>query len=249
MEIGRTILQDAVKRFRRPAILWTGGKDSTLLLGLMRAAQLPIPPCIFIDHDLHFPEVLRFVDEVAGKWGLEVLRARNEDAIARRREHGRRIPVKALSEENQRELRRVGFKGRTFDYTLNSVEGNHLLKTMALNRFVAAEAFDGLYLGIRWDEHPARATERFLRTYDKPRHHRAFPILHFNEVDVWDATFRLGLPVCDLYRQGYRSLDSTESKKLSDVPAWEQELGRGERAGREQQKEDVMERLRALGYM
>ncbi len=249
MDISRILIRDTLGRFHKPAVLWTGGKDSTLLLGLMRWADVAIPACVCIDHDMHFPEVLKFIDEVARGWGLQVLFARNEDAIARRKEFGRRIPVKALSPENRRELERVGFHGRTFEFTLDSVEGNHLLKTVPLNRFVAQGGFDGLYLGIRWDEHPARSAERFVRAYEGPDHQRVFPILHFIERDVWDATFKLDLPVCSLYKQGYRSLDSIETKKLSSVPAWEQDLGRGERAGREQQKEEVMERLRSLGYM
>ncbi len=249
MDISRILIQDTLGRFRNPAVLWTGGKDSTVLLGLMRWAGAAIPPCVCIDHDMHFPQVMDFIQGVAREWGLQVLYARNEDAIARRQEHGTRIPVRALNPENRAELERVGFRGRTFVYTLDSVEGNHLLKTVPLNRFVAQVGYDGLYLGIRWDEHPARSAERFVREYREPYHHRIFPILHFGERDVWDATFKLGLPVCPLYKDGYRSLDSVETRKLSGLPAWEQELGTGERAGREQQKEDVMERLRSLGYM
>ncbi|MFB6273991.1 MAG: hypothetical protein ABEL51_13965, partial [Salinibacter sp.] len=57
------------------------------------------------------------------------------------------------------------------------------------------------------------------------------------------------LPTHPLYAQGYRSLDSVGAKPHDERPAWDQELGVGERAGREQDKEEIMERLRSLGYM
>jgi phosphoadenosine phosphosulfate reductase len=59
------------------------------------------------------------------------------------------------------------------------------------------------------------------------------------------------MPFCSLYYQGYRSLGAKGStSKNSDIPAWEQDLeNTTERAGRGQDKEQVMEQLRTLGYM
>jgi len=59
------------------------------------------------------------------------------------------------------------------------------------------------------------------------------------------------IPYCPLYARGYRSLGAaTTSVKTTDVPAWEQDLENTvERAGRRQDKEKAMDRLRKLGYM
>ena len=63
--------------------------------------------------------------------------------------------------------------------------------------------------------------------------------------------FQNKLPIHPLYYQGYRSIDGKyDSKKIDDKPAWEQDLEKTEeRAGRAQDKEQMMERLRKFGYM
>lgn len=78
-----------------------------------------------------------------------------------------------------------------------------------------------------------------------------FPILHFTERDVWDAHFACDIPICSLYQQGYRSLGARVSTtKSGDAPACEQDLeNTTERGGRRQDKEELMEKLRQLGYM
>ena len=84
-----------------------------------------------------------------------------------------------------------------------------------------------------------------------PEHTRIRSILNFTEKDLWDAYAAFKIPHCVLYEQGYRSLGAkTTSKKSGDIPAWEQDLeNTDERAGRQQDKEKMMERLRELGYM
>ena len=84
-----------------------------------------------------------------------------------------------------------------------------------------------------------------------PAHIRYRPILHFTERDIWDTTLYFDIPYCPLYEEGYRSLGAkTTSLKSNDIAAWEQDLETTEeRAGRRQDKEKTMERLRMLGYM
>lgn len=64
-------------------------------------------------------------------------------------------------------------------------------------------------------------------------------------------TLKQGIPLHPLYAKGWRSIDGKyDSKRVSDEPAWEQDLeGTEERAGRAQDKELIMDRLRKLGYM
>jgi phosphoadenosine phosphosulfate reductase len=109
--------------------------------------------------------------------------------------------------------------------------------------------------GLRWDEQAARAKDPYFEEVEEqefvPAHTRVRPILHFSERDIWDTTLHFRIPYCSLYEHGYRSLGAkTTSLKSSVVPAWEQDLeNTEERAGRRQDKEKTMARLRQLGYM
>lgn len=246
------VIAQALRQAKCPVVLYTGGKDSTVLLWLVRRASgnFRATPALLIDHGLHFPETWKLIDQVKAEWRLDLLIARNEDVLAHASKLAEPIRVNDLNEENQRELREVlGFCHETFPYTLDTPVGNHLLKTVALKQAIRAHGFDYVFVGIRWDEHPARAQEQFISFRDDPPHTRVHPILPLTEQDIWTVMREHNLPTHPLYAQGYRSLDSVAGKRTDGRPAWEQELGVGERAGREQDKEGVMERLRALGYM
>ena len=119
---------------------------------------------------------------------------------------------------------------------------------------ISAEKIDkdnAVLVGVRRDENKARSIESFVSRRENPEHYRIHPVLTFSEKDIWDYTFSNKVPYHPLYSNGYRSIDGkNDSKKTSDLPAWEQDLEKtAERAGRAQDKENMMERLRKLGYM
>lgn len=245
---------------RNLAIAFTGGKDSTLLVHLVREvcaeAGEPVPPCFVIDEGDMFPEVREFIDRVARDWGLEVRYLHNDDVSrAARGELGAVVRVAELNERNRSEVERLGYDEDEFPYELESFVGNHLMKTATLNAFLYESGVAGFFEGIRWDEQGARCEETYLspraETPYNPEHVRVCPILHFTERDVWEATMALGLPYCSLYAQGYRSLGArVTTSAVSNVPAWEQDLeNTDERGGRRQDKEGLMKKLRDLGYM
>ena len=285
VEVTRT----ALEQYRQPAVMWTGGKDSTLVLYVVvQVAEefgLDRPPAIFIDHFQHFRAVHDFVERWADRWDLEVVVARNDDVGRLGEEPGDEIRVDDLNERNRREVReKLGYEEDTFPFLLDTYVGNHLLKTVALNDAIEDHDVDGVISGVRWDEQEARADETFFSPrHDSakyPPHDRVHPILQFDERAVWDATWHYvvpdtvpgwpedgeaprsaddlpegvtleDVPVSPKYFEGFRSLGSEVSTKKSDeAPAWLQDLeGTVERAGRAQDKEDLMERLRDLGYM
>ena len=286
------VTRRGLEEYERPAVMWTGGKDSTLTLYFVTEVAeefgLKMPPAIFIDHFQHFDEIHDFVDRWAEKWGVDVRYASNDDIGAYVQENGLEpgdeIPVEALDEDNHRHVREIlEYEEDTFPYLLDTYVGNHLLKTVALNDALREYEIDGVLSGVRWDEQEARAGETFFSprhdpdTY--PPHDRIHPILQFAERDVWDAFWQYvvpetvpefpeghvprsatdlptglewaDIPVSPKYVAGYRSLGSEVSTdKTTDEPAWLQNLEETtERAGRAQDKEDLMERLRDLGYM
>ncbi len=241
-------------------VAWTGGKDSTLLLWLMREVcdetGRALPNCFLIDEGDMFDEVRRFVEEVSDRWGLAVEVLHNSDVSkAAGEELGATVRVTDLNERNRREIARLGYEEDEFPYEPESFVGNHLMKTVMLNEYLERTGVRAFFEGIRWDEQEARSSETYFSPRPaseyNPEHMRIFPILHFLERDVWEAHFLYDIPICSLYGQGYRSLGARiTTGKTTDVPAWEQDLeNTSERGGRRQDKEGIMQKLRELGYM
>ena len=252
------IIREAYCHFRNLAMLWSIGKDSTTLLWLCRKAffdHVPFP-FLHIDTSFKFKDIYRFRDEYAKTFGLKLLVARNEDALA----NG------------------VNCKAK--------LECCTELKTNALKQAIAKYGFDGLLLGIRRDEHGIRAKERYFSPRDEQfkwnyedqppelwdqyktqaandTHIRVHPLLHWTEKDIWRYIKRENIPVVDLYfaRNGrrYRSLGcapctGTVESNATTVDQIIDELLTttiSERSVRAQDQEDTyaMQKLRARGYM
>jgi sulfate adenylyltransferase subunit 2 len=253
------ILREAYAEFKRPAVLWSTGKDSTATLWLCRKAffgKIPFP-VIHIDTSYKFPQMYGFRDNMAKEWGMDLVVTRNEAAIAAG----------------------VSPKDGKFECCTS-------LKTQALMQCVEENGFDALILAIRRDEHGIRAKERYfsprdgdfkwdykdqpLEMWDQYQiaegddsHTRVHPILHWRELDVWEYVKQEKLPVNPMYfakgGKRYRSLGCepctlTIDSNAATVDEIIEELRVtkiAERSGRAQDKEKAftMQKLRALGYM
>jgi len=203
-----------------------------------------------------FKQIEEFVEKYRKEWNVPLEVCRNEDVLkAANHTLGAIVKVKDLNERNQAELERIEFKDAEFPFAAESYCGNHLMKTAVFNQWVERHNIKAVFQGLRWDEHPARFDDLYFELSPggnlMPEHTRIRPILHFIEKDLWDTYAAFNIPHCTLYEQGYRSLGAkTTSIKSSDLPSWEQDLENSEeRAGRQQDKEKAMERLRKLGYM
>lgn len=254
LAMSKLVLRDALASDHQPAIMWTGGKDSTLLLylalGATRGEELEFPPLVFVDHGQHFPETWSFVEETVKREELKWLVVRNDDVFTAASEESGSVPLGRLDAENQEEALKAGLDGQEVSLDLNTAVGNHMLKTVALKRAIQQYKFDTVITGIRWDESPARAREVFFSARDDPPHTRVHPILPWREREVWTYTLNANLPIHPLYSRGYRSLGgAAATRSTGSKPAWEQDLeGSDERSGRAQDKEGIMRRLRDLGY-
>jgi phosphoadenosine phosphosulfate reductase len=118
------------------------------------------------------------------------------------------------------------------------------LKVAPLLRALRELDVDVLLTGIRRDEHPDRAARPVRELVEEPPHQRVHPVLDFSEMDVWAATMQLGLPHCELYDRGYRSLGCMPCT----LPPQGMQGEAGERAGRAADKEAMLASLHALGY-
>lgn len=191
------VLREVTAERERPVLLFSGGKDSAILLHLAKKAFAPgkIPfPVLHVDTGHNFPEVVAYRDRLVAELGLTLVVASVEAAIREGR---------AVEESGPRASR-------------------NRLQSVALLDAIAEHKFDVAFGGARRDEDRARAKERIVSVRDafggwdpqaqrpelfgllgthvpKGGHLRAFPISNFTELDVWEYVAREGIALPDLY--------------------------------------------------
>ena len=190
------IMREVVAETRNPALLFSGGKDSIVMLRIAEKAFRPdkFPfPLLHIDTEHNFPEVIAFRD-------------------ARAAELGERLLVRSVGES----IRQGRVKLRRPE------ESRNVHQTVTLLDAVKEFEFDALFGGARRDEEKARAKERILSHRDEfgqwdPRnqrpelwslynarlaageHLRIFPLSNWTELDIWQYIEREGLAVPRIY--------------------------------------------------
>jgi len=254
------VIREAYAQFRKLALLWSIGKDSTTLLWLARKAffgKLPFP-VLHIDTGYKFPEIYAFRDKYVREFGLNLVVGRNDEAL------------------------KAGMGPEQTDKLVCCTQ----LKTQALKDAIVKHRFEALLLGIRRDEHGIRAKERYFSPRDEEfkwdyknqppelwdqfkstsedrTHLRVHPLLHWTEFDIWRYVQREQIPVCPLYfaKDGkrYRSIGcapccapvDSQADTIDKIVEELRTTKTAERAGRAQDKESAytMQKLRALGYM
>lgn len=208
------IIREAVAELERPVLLFSGGKDSVVLLHLAGKAFWPGPvpfPLLHVDTGHNFPEVLAFRDELVGRLGLRLLVARVQDYI-----------------DDGRLLERP-------DGTRNPLQTQPLLDAIADHRF------DAVFGGGRRDEEKARAKERVISLRDEfgqwnprnqrpelwdlynPRHRpgehvRVFPLSNWTELDVWRYIAAEGIELPGLYYAHDREVFARDGMWLAVGP-------------------------------
>lgn len=191
------ILREAAAQFERPAILFSGGKDSITLVRLAQKAFYPgkIPfPLLHVDTGHNFPETIVFRDWLVEKTGVDLIVGYVQDDI----------DAKRVAEE----------KGK--------FASRNTLQTVTLLRMIEEQKFDACIGGARRDEEKARAKERIFSVRDefgqwdaknqrpelfdflngriKPGENvRVFPISNWTELDVWNYIKEEELAIPSIY--------------------------------------------------
>jgi len=259
----KEVIRETFRKFKPldTAITWTGGKDSTTNLWIIRQVciedNIDLPKVMTIDEGDAFPEITDFLIKTSKKWNIDLQWLCNFDVLKNAMSHlGNTVKVKDLNKRNQTELERIGSKEDSFTFEAESQQGNHLMKTVMFNQFVEENNIKAMFMALRRDEQTARKSDEYFTKkeggYLMPEHTRISAILHFTERDIWNTTKVYNIPYCSLYEIGYRSLGARTTSNPGEigVPAWEQDIENvPERAGRRQDKEKAMERMRQLGYM
>jgi len=191
------VMREVAAEFERPVLLFSGGKDSIVLLRLAEKAFRPAGfpfPIMHVDTGHNFPEVIAFRDRLVEELGERLIVASVQDSID---------------------------KGRVVEETGPRASRNQL-QTVTLLDAIAEHKFDAAFGGARRDEERARAKERVLSFRDaygqwdpksqrpelwnlyngrinKGEHVRVFPISNWTELDVWEYIDAERLEVPSIY--------------------------------------------------
>ena len=179
------ILREAFNKFERLAMLWSIGKDSTVLLWLARKAffgHVPFP-LVHVDTSYKIPSMIEYRDRLCREWKLQLVVGKNKEAL----QAGHTYP-------NGKATR---------------VECCGILKKDALQAVLHEHHYNGVIVGVRRDEEPTRAKERYFSPRDKNMewnvedqppelwnqfktdfepgtHIRVHPLLHWTELNIWE---------------------------------------------------------------
>jgi sulfate adenylyltransferase subunit 2 len=191
------IFREVAANFRHPVMLYSIGKDSTVLLHVMRKAFYPARPPIpllHVDTTWKFREMVAFRDQVAEAGEIQMLVHVNEEGV------------------------RQGISPLTHGATVHT----DVMKTVALKQALDKYGFDAAIGGARRDEEKSRAKERVF-SFRNAQHHwdpkrqrpelwnlynthihkgesvRVFPLSNWTEMDIWRYIRRENIPVVPLY--------------------------------------------------
>jgi sulfate adenylyltransferase subunit 2 len=224
------ILREAYSEFKNLGMLWSIGKDSTVLLWLARKAffgHVPIP-LIHVDTHFKIPEMIEHRDKLAKTWRIDMIYGENKEAIDDK-----------LTYPDGNVSRLQCCKNLKSDALKNTLNGNwpryrynHEINKYELDKNM--EPYTGVIVGVRADEEGSRSKERYFSPRDKNNdwnvgnqppefwnqyktdfapgtHVRIHPLLDWTELDIWEYIERENIPMVSLYfDQGsgkrYRSL-------------------------------------------
>ncbi len=251
------ILREAYASFKSLCMLWSIGKDSTVLLWLSRKAffgHVPFP-LVHIDTSFKIPEMIAHRDRLAREWRLTMVIGQNREALdARRTFPDGAIDRIACCRELKTEALKHTLSGAWPRLRLNHATGKY-------ERDSSTEPYTGVIVGLRADEEGSRSKERYFSarsaesTWDiagQPpelwnqyktefapgTHVRIHPLLDWTELNIWEYIDREQIPTVSLYyNQGdgsrYRSLGCGPCTKpvasaSRTVPEIVEELRRGQ---------------------
>jgi len=224
------ILREAYREFKSLCMLWSIGKDSTVMLWLARKAffgHVPIP-LVHIDTHFKIPEMIEYRDRFALEWNLNMIYGQNTDALAEKLTFpdGKTDRITCCKYLKSEALKQT-LSGEWPRYSMD-----HEQRTYVVDEGRAP--YTGVIVGVRADEEGSRSKERYFSPRDKDNvwdvgdqppefwnqfktdfapgtHVRIHPLLDWTEQNIWEYIEREKIPVVSLYfNQGkgirYRSL-------------------------------------------
>jgi sulfate adenylyltransferase subunit 2 len=227
------ILREAYNQFKSLCMLWSIGKDSTVLLWLARKAFMGhIPfPLVHIDTAYKIPEMISYRDRLALEFGIDMIVGMNKEALANKQ---------TFPDGNATRIQCC--KNLKTDALVNTINGSWPRMRLNHNNGLYEidnnpEPFTGVIVGLRADEEGSRSKERYFsaRDYksrwdiaDQPpefwnqyktdflpgTHVRIHPLLDWTEHNIWEYIERENIPMVSLY------FDQGEGKRYRSLGCW-----------------------------
>lgn len=224
------ILREAYSEFKNLCMLWSIGKDSTVLLWLSRKAffgHVPFP-LVHIDTHYKIPEMIRYRDDLTKEWKLDMIYGENKEAIEAKNTYpdGRVTRIQCCRNLKTEALVNT-LNGTWPRYRMDHNNGKYILDQNT-------DPYTGVIVGVRSDEEGSRSKERYFSPRDKNSdweiesqppefwsqyktdfvpgtHVRIHPLLDWTELDIWEYIKKENIPVVSLYfnqgeKKRYRSL-------------------------------------------
>jgi sulfate adenylyltransferase subunit 2 len=227
------IIREAYANFKNLGMLWSIGKDSTVLVHLARKAFFGHVPFPLVHVDTHYkiPEMIEYRDNYAREWKLDMIYGENTEAL----ESKKTFPD---GNTNRIECCRM-LKAEALKATLNGTgpryRMNHELGKYEKDK--SSTAFTGVIVGVRADEEGSRSKERYFSPRDKQNdwnvgdqppefwnqyktdfapgtHVRIHPLLDWTELDIWEYIQRENIPMVSLY------FDQGKGKRYRSLGCW-----------------------------
>ncbi|MFA7674244.1 MAG: sulfate adenylyltransferase subunit CysD, partial [Clostridia bacterium] len=227
------IIREAYSCFKSLCMLWSIGKDSTVLLCLARKAfygHVPFP-LVHIDTHYKIPEMIKYRDDLAMKWDLDMIYGENKEALDKKLTFpdGNCTHLECCKNLKTEALQHT-LMGDWPRYRLNHDTGKY---EADLNN----EPYTGVIVGVRADEEGSRSKERYFSPRDVNNdwdigdqppefwgqfktdfapgtHLRIHPLLDWTELDIWEYIRRESVPVVSLY------FDKGEGKRYRSLGCW-----------------------------
>lgn len=207
-----SIIRETAAEFENPAMLYSIGKDSSVLLHLLKKAFFPLKPpipVVHIDTKWKFKEMIKFRDKIKEKENIEFIIYINED--------GEKINISP--------------------FVHGSSKHTDIMKTQALKKMIEKYKFDALIGGARRDEESSRSKERIFSfrnnkniwdpknqrpelwniyntKHNKGENIRVFPLSNWTELDIWKYIYYENIEITDLYFAKEREILFYENMKI-----------------------------------
>lgn len=240
VEITENLVRSAVEGSRNIAVMWNGGKQSSVLWHIVSQNADAVP--VFIETGRHPKETHDLLHMMYRKGNFPVRFYRDDDVLGHVRDW--KLHINELPPDKREEWNRVQ-PGDIVPYTMTNFAVKHFVYDKQYEHITTD--FDLVFIGSRRDRRKEDYNLPFIERTGNAMVVR--PLLHWSEADVWRFIRQNDIPFNARYGYGYRIVDDVDDHLPDSRPAWEQEFVPGSEFGIDVDKIAAVRKLKEMGYL